>query len=194
MERAATQSGVKPDEDQSAALRFARQAHSGQRRKQNDRPYIEHPMAVAELLTKQGFDGPIVVSAFLHDTVEKTEVPQSEIESRFGPGVAAVVAALSEDGAVEGYAERKHALRAQALGASRDAVIVYAADRLANMRDWRLLGTEQRDRAADRLGTTFTERLELWAEDLEALTALDAELPFLAELEIELRALRGQPG
>jgi (p)ppGpp synthase/HD superfamily hydrolase len=194
MERAATQSATKPDQDQTAALRFARQAHSGQRRKQNDRPYIEHPMAVAELLTEQGFEGPIVVSAYLHDTVEKTEVAQSEIESHFGPRVAAIVAALSEDGTVESYADRKRALREQALGASRDAVIVYAADRLANMRDWRVLGAEQRDRASDRLGTTFTERLELWAEDLEALTALDAELPFLAELEIELRALRGQPG
>jgi (p)ppGpp synthase/HD superfamily hydrolase len=191
MERAATQPATKPDQDQTAALRFARQAHSGQRRKQNDRPYIEHPIAVAGLLTDRGFEGPIVVSAYLHDTVEKTDVPQSEIESRFGPGVAAVVAALSEDGAVEGYAERKRALRAQALDASRDAVIIYTADRLANVRDWRVLGAEERDSASERLGTTFSERLDLWAEDLEALTELDAELPFLAELEIELRALRG---
>jgi (p)ppGpp synthase/HD superfamily hydrolase len=191
MERAATQPATKPDQDQTAALRFARQAHSGQRRKQNDRPYIEHPIAVAGLLTDRGFEGPIVVSAYLHDTVEKTDVPQSEIESRFGPGVAAVVAALSEDGAVEGYAERKRALRAQALDASRDAVIIYTADRLANVRDWRVLGAEERDSASERLGTTFSERLDLWAEDLEALTELDPELPFLAELEIELRALRG---
>jgi hypothetical protein len=34
------------------------------------------------------------------------------------------------------------------------------------------------------------ERLDLWAEDLEDLSANDPEMPFLAEIELELRALR----
>jgi hypothetical protein len=47
-----------------------------------------------------------------------------------------------------------------------------------------------RPRVATKLGTTLEERLRLWEEDLTELTEYDPQLPFLAEIEIELRALR----
>ena len=46
--------------------------------------------------------------------------------------------------------------------------------------------------SGERLGTTLAERLELWTEDVEELHDLDPETPFLAEIEIELRALRAE--
>ena len=53
------------------------------------------------------------------------------------------------------------------------------------------LGSERvREALAGRLGTRLAERLELWDEDLRELTDYDSELPFLAEIETELRALR----
>jgi hypothetical protein len=104
--------------------------------------------------------------------------------------VARIVEALSEDPSIETYAERKRALRRRALEGGRDSAILYAADRLANMRDWRALRAEERHRAAKRLGTTLEERMELWQEDLEELHELDSELPFLEEVEVELRAMR----
>jgi GTP diphosphokinase / guanosine-3',5'-bis(diphosphate) 3'-diphosphatase len=176
----------------TTALRFARRAHLGQHRKQTHEQFVEHPIAVANLISDAGFDGPILAAAYLHDVVEKTAVTPSEIRERFGGEVAEVVEALTDDDSVEGYGERKRALRRQVMDSSRDSVLIYAADRVANMRDWRKVAPEHREEIGARLGTTLEERLELWAEDLEDLSAHDPELPFLAGIELELRALRSE--
>lgn len=182
----------KTDSDSvTAALRFARRVHLGQHRKQNDEQFVEHPIAVARLLAERGFDGPIMSAAYLHDVVEKTEVQSDEIRARFGPRVAELVDALSEDPDVEDYCERKRALRAQVLSFDRDAVVIYAADRVANLRDWVAAPREERNAIAARLGTRIEERFDLWDEDLRDLTAYDEDLPFLPEIEIEIRTLRG---
>ena len=173
------------------ALRFARRAHLGQYRKQTHEQFVEHPIAVARLLAEAGCDDEVLVAAYLHDVVEKTEIELAEIRERFGPQVADIVEALSEDEAISDYAERKRALRRRVLGADRAAILIYAADRVANMRDWHRVPSEDRAQIGTRLDTTVDERLELWEEDLEDLTRLDSELPFLAEIELELRELRG---
>ena len=176
------------------ALRFARRAHLGQHRKQTHEQFVEHPIAVANLISEAGHDGPILAAAYLHDVVEKTEVEPSEIRERFGAEVAEVVEALTDDDSVEGYGERKRALRRQVIDSGRDSVLIYAADRVANMRDWRKVAPQQREEIGARLGTTLEERLDLWTEDLEDLSAHDPEMPFLAEMELELRALHTEAG
>jgi (p)ppGpp synthase/HD superfamily hydrolase len=173
----------------TAALRFARRVHLGQHRKQTYEQFVEHPIEVARLLSEQGLDGPILAAAYLHDTVEKTPVEIEELRERFGPEVAALVDSLSDDPEIEDYAARKRALRTKVLAAGDSAVLIYAADRLANMRDWHSLPCERRDACAARLGTNLTERLELWSEDLEGFSQLDHPVPFLSEMELELQAL-----
>jgi (p)ppGpp synthase/HD superfamily hydrolase len=50
---------------------IAEQAHDGQKRKGNGRPYIEHPRAVAEKLRSRGHTEPAMLeAALLHDVVE----------------------------------------------------------------------------------------------------------------------------
>jgi (p)ppGpp synthase/HD superfamily hydrolase len=176
----------------TTALRFARRAHLGQHRKQTHEQFVEHPIAVASLLSETGLSGSILATAYLHDVVEKTEVEPGEIRQRFGSAVAGVVDALSEDASLDDYVERKRALRRRVIGSSRESVLIYAADRVANMRDWRKVAPEERDEIGRRLGTTFQERLDLWAEDLAELSAYDPNLPFLTEMELELRALRSE--
>ena len=80
------------------AISVARRAHAGQGRETGcgEIPFIEHPIAVAELLKESGFDGPIISAAYLHDVVEKTDVKLDEIRERFGPDVAILVDFLSE--------------------------------------------------------------------------------------------------
>jgi GTP diphosphokinase / guanosine-3',5'-bis(diphosphate) 3'-diphosphatase len=175
-----------------AALRFARRLHLGQHRKQTGEQFVEHPIAVANLLTESGYDGPIISAAFLHDVVEKTDVELDEIRERFGPGVASLVDYLSEDPEIDGYGARKRALRKRVLVSRGDSVIIYAADRVANMRDWRKVAPENRPACGERLGTTLEERLALWQEDLEELHDLDPETPFLGEIQSELDALRAE--
>lgn len=175
------------------ALRFARRMHLGQRRKQTDEQFVEHPIAVAELLAEAGCDERLLTAAYLHDVVEKTQVELEEIELRFGTEVASIVDAVSEDEAIRDYGERKRALRAQVLEADRAPILIYAADRVANLRDWATIPPERRERVAERLGTSLPERIELWDEDLAELRALDPELPFLTEIEEGLAAVRPTP-
>src|SRR4051812_32169502 len=145
-----------------SALRFARRVHLGQYRKQTGEQFVQHPIAVAQLLSDAGYDGALIAAAYLHDVVEKTDVNLDEIRERFGPDVAAMIDCLSEDPAIAGYGERKRALRHGILEAGGDPVIIYAADRVANMRDWLRVAPEDRPACGERLGTTLDERLQLW--------------------------------
>jgi GTP pyrophosphokinase len=172
------------------ALRFARRVHRGQRRTQTFEPFVEHPIAVAGLLSDSGVEGPLLAAAYLHDVVEKAPVEVEEIRERFGPQVADIVEALSDDPSIEAYGGRKRALRRSVLAAGEGPTLIYAADRVANMRDWRGIDPADREACATRLGTTLAERLDLWQEDLAELSAADPGLPFLAEIEADLRALR----
>lgn len=176
----------------TSALRFARRVHLGQYRKQTGEQFVEHPIAVANLLEESGYDGPPIAAAYLHDVVEHTDVELDEIRERFGPAVADLVDRLSEDPEIDGYAERKRALRRGILESGDDTVAIYAADRVANMRDWHRVAPEDRPACGERLGTTLDERLELWTEDLEELHDRDPQTPFLGEIETELTALRAE--
>jgi GTP pyrophosphokinase len=174
------------------ALRFARRVHLGQHRKQTGEQFVQHPIAVADLLMQSGYEGPMISAAYLHDVVEKTDVELDEIRDRFGPDVAALVDCLSEDPEIDGYGARKRALRQRILESGGDSVIIYAADRVANMRDWHKVAPDDRPACGERLGTTLQERLELWQEDVEELHETDPEMPFLGEMQTELEALRAE--
>jgi len=178
----------------TSALRFARRVHLGQYRKQTGEQFVEHPIAVAQLLSDAGYDGSLIAAAYLHDVVEKTDVSLDEIRERFGPNVAAMIDCLSEDPDIDGYSERKRALRHGILESGGDPVIIYAADRVANMRDWLKVAPEDRPACGERLGTTLEERFQLWTEDLEELHDLDPELPFLSEIEADLGELKAATG
>ena len=174
----------------TAALRFARRVHLGQYRKQTYAQFVEHPIAVAHLLAGAGYDGPVLAAAYLHDVVEKTPVEIEEIRERFGPRVAKLVEALSDDPAIAAYAARKRELRSRVLGAGEAAAVIYAADRISNIADWRTIAPGEREACAARLGTTLDERLSLWEEDCAELRSGYPDLPFVSEVEAEVAALR----
>lgn len=160
MSKVSTRPPTQDDSDLAvSALRFARRVHLGQYRKQTGEQFVEHPIAVARLLSDSGYDGSLIAAAYLHDVVEKTDVELDEIRERFGPSVADLVDQLSEDPDIDGYAARKRALRKGILESGGDPVIIYAADRVANMRDWHKIAPEDRPACGERLGTTLDERL-----------------------------------
>src|SRR3954451_5377501 len=174
----------------TAALRFARRVHLGQHRKQTGEQFVQHPIAVADLLMESGYDGALITAAYLHDVVEKTDVELDEIRERFGPEVAGLVDCLSEDPEIDGYGARKRALRRRVLDAAGGPAIIYAADRVANMRDWHRVAPEDRPACGERLGTTLEERLQLWTEDFEELHDRDPQTPFLSEIHTDLGELK----
>jgi (p)ppGpp synthase/HD superfamily hydrolase len=83
---------------ESRARLFADDAHRrvGQVRKYTNEPYITHPAAVVELLRSIDADAPMLAAAWLHDTVEDTDVTLEELEQHFGPTVARYVSWLTD--------------------------------------------------------------------------------------------------
>ena len=53
------------------AYEFSAKAHEGQRRRSGE-PYLQHPIAVAGVLTSLKTDVTAIVAALLHDTLEDT--------------------------------------------------------------------------------------------------------------------------
>jgi (p)ppGpp synthase/HD superfamily hydrolase len=157
------------------AYELAVDAHCGSGRKGDTG--IDHPTAVAELLGEQGFDQEIVAAGLLHDVLEDTDTDPGEIVERFGAEVGALVEVMTEDASIEPYQERKAEHRARVAGHSAAAPI-YAADKLAKTRSLRNDGGEISD-----------EKLDHYQRTLEALREAEPALPFLPELEENLRAI-----
>ncbi len=125
----------------SRAKRFATQAHRriDHRRKYSAQPYEVHLKSVAQLVSAVTDDAETIAAAWLHDTVEDTEVTLDQIRERFGAGVAELVADLTDvsrpgDG---NRAARKAIDRAHTARASPRAKTVKLADLLDNCRDIR---------------------------------------------------------
>ena len=72
------------------ALAFAAHKHREQRRKNvAASPYINHPIALADVLVHEGgiTDIEVLCAAILHDTVEDTQTTPAELQEIFGPRV-----------------------------------------------------------------------------------------------------------
>jgi guanosine-3',5'-bis(diphosphate) 3'-pyrophosphohydrolase len=120
-----------------AAAAFAADKHRMQRRKDAESsPYINHPLALAHILSREGkiSDPDILCAALLHDTVEDTETTLDELERAFGAEVASIVAEVTNDSSLP-KAEQKRLQVAKAASKSRGAKLVKLADKIANLRD-----------------------------------------------------------
>ena len=78
-----------------AAYRVAEEAHQGQVRLSGE-PFIEHPLAVAQILTDLRLDTTTLAAALLHDTVEDTPVTLERLRDEFGDDVAEIVDGLTK--------------------------------------------------------------------------------------------------
>ena len=64
------------------ALSFAAEKHRNQRRKDSGQtPYINHPIAVADILLNEAgvVDEVVLMAALLHDTVEDTDTDRKSV-------------------------------------------------------------------------------------------------------------------
>ena len=73
------------------AKMWAGMKHKGQTRKYTGEPYVEHPIAVSELVREHGLSETAIIAAILHDTVEDTEATLEEVWELFGEEVAEYV-------------------------------------------------------------------------------------------------------
>src|SRR5260221_4580419 len=82
------------------ALAFAAHKHRDQRRKDAQAsPYINHPIALADVLVNEGgvTDFEVLCAALLHDTVEDTATTHEELVDAFGSRIARIVAGVTDD-------------------------------------------------------------------------------------------------
>lgn len=142
------------------AYRFGAEAHEGQIRKSGE-PFIQHPLAVANILAEMHMDHETLVAAMLHDVIEDTPVAKDRISDEFGTEVAQIVDGLSKLTQIESesHAEAQAQNFQKMLMAMADdirVIMVKLADRLHNMRTLGALGAEQRRRIS-------RETLEIYA-------------------------------
>ncbi len=120
-----------------SALAFAADKHKNQRRKDADAsPYINHPIALANLLLNEAGveDQRVLVAAILHDTIEDTDTTEQELVKHFGKDIADIVLEVTDDKALP-KAERKRLQIEHAAHISRRAKLVKLADKICNLRD-----------------------------------------------------------
>ncbi len=142
------------------AYAIAREAHEGQRRASGE-PYIDHPVAVADILLDLRLDVASIAAALLHDVVEDTSVIKEQVEQFFGTEVAHLVDGVTKLSALE--AQTKEEAQAGtyrkmfiAMADDPRVVLVKLADRLHNMRTISAMKQESQRRNA-------RETLEIYA-------------------------------
>jgi len=119
------------------ALAFAAHKHRDQRRKDAEAsPYINHPIALAEVLAREGgvTDIEVLAAALLHDTIEDTATTTEELREQFGARIADLVGEVTDDQALP-KADRKRLQIERAPALSRGARLVKLADKICNLRD-----------------------------------------------------------
>lgn len=119
------------------AVHFAADRHRKQRRKGADRdPYINHPIAVAEILAREGGirSTKALQAAVLHDTIEDTTTTPEEIERVFGKRVRRFVEEVTDDRKLP-RTVRKQLQIEHAPKLSKKARCIKLADKICNLRD-----------------------------------------------------------
>ncbi len=175
------------------ALEMSLQAHAGAVRDVGDEvPFVEHPLAVAELLAEYELDDELIAAGLLHDTLEYTDLGLASLRERFGMKVAMIVCALTEDLGIEDYEERKRELRERVAATGIDAQRVFAADKIANViaaRDDYVLLQEDVDLGQP---VDLDTKILTWEFDMEMLLAADEHEPLFKLLPKELIGLWDQ--
>ena len=117
------------------AAAFAARKHRDQRRRDaSGSPYVNHPIALANILCSEaGIEDPITLAAaLLHDTIEDTETAEEELRGEFGDEVASTVMELT-DVKWLGKIARKRLQISRAGRASHRAKLVKIADKIAKI-------------------------------------------------------------
>jgi (p)ppGpp synthase/HD superfamily hydrolase len=157
----------------SEALALARDLHVGDWREtgSGEIPFIDHPLAVGELLAEEGFRDEVLAAGLLHDALEYSFIRLSELRERFGTDVAAVVYAMTENTELECYERRKQEVRERVAAAGPDAWMVFAADKLANVAVLREAYAVEGEDVDEDLPVDLDRKILVWENDLEMLFA-----------------------
>ena len=108
------------------ALEFATKKHKGQKRIGGD-DYITHPVAVCEMLKKQGYGEDYQIAGLFHDLLEDTDATEEEILEFGNEKILTAVKLLTKQ---KGYNMAEYV---SAIKNNEIALKVKTADRLHNL-------------------------------------------------------------
>src|SRR5580692_1499128 len=133
------------------AFDFAAEQHKTQTRLSGE-PFLSHPVEVAHLLADMRLDVTALCAALLHDVVEDTKIPLTQIDEIFGADVARLVEGATKISRLDLLApEARQAenVRKMLLAMVNDVrvVMIKLADRLHNMRTLQFLDSEKQHQA-----------------------------------------------
>ncbi|NTU65018.1 MAG: bifunctional (p)ppGpp synthetase/guanosine-3',5'-bis(diphosphate) 3'-pyrophosphohydrolase, partial [Chloroflexi bacterium] len=157
------------------AYQTADTLHEGQKRTSGE-PYVQHCLAVSNILADLGLDAPTLTAGLLHDVLEDTSDTRAQMEKEFGKEVLSLVEGVTKLGqfdhldsqAARSYDERElESLRKMFLAMVDDprVILIKLADRLHNMRTLGVLPDERRQRIAREtleLFAPLANRLGIW--------------------------------
>ena len=118
------------------SLFLIKKYHSGQKRKGDGHPYLEHPLEVAHILFRARLDPDIIAAGYCHDLLEDTDCQEHEIEEKCGKEVLRIVKAVSNDEELSDKAdwEKKKSKYVESVRAGGEkAIAVSVADKIANL-------------------------------------------------------------
>lgn len=157
-----------------------------------DVPFIEHPLAVAELLAEYEADDELLAAGLLHDTLEYTDLGLGPLRKGFGMKVALIVCALTEDFEIDDHEERKREVRERITATGSEAQRVFAADKIVNVIETRadyVLLQEDIDLG---LPLDLNHKILDWEYDMEMLFEANEHEPLYQRLSEELLGLWDQ--
>lgn len=151
------------------AYEFSSVAHKGQMRDSGEE-YVQHPLAVADILLDLEMDGTAVVAGLLHDVLEDTDHTIEDLRARFGDDVVLLVDGVTKLTQLAFRTRREQQienLRKMFLAMAHDVrvIIIKLADRLHNMRTLRHLPVDRQKRTAEETLEIFAplaNRLGIW--------------------------------
>ena len=119
------------------AFKFAAHKHQHQRRKnETELPYINHLIAVSEVLWEIGkvHDISTIAAGILHDTIEDTNTSFQELEKTFGEKIRSIVEEVTDDKSLPKQVRKRLQIE-HAGDASLEARQVKLADKICNVTD-----------------------------------------------------------
>lgn len=167
---------------------MAVRAHDGQKRKNEDLPYIAHPVTVALMLAHYSFSDEVIAAGAVHDVLEDTRVASAELRRELGDAVADIVEALSEDKTLA-WEERKQQYVTRVAAGPEEVWAVSIADKIQNLDD--LLASLERegDVVWERFNAGKEQKLR-FEEDLLAVFKERWAHPLVAEYESRVQRLQ----
>ncbi len=156
------------------AYAVTEKAHAGQKRASGE-PYVQHSLAVAQILAELRMDVKAIAAGLLHDVVEDTSLTIEDLRQTFDDEIADLVDGVTKLKKIEDQRAGREGLDAQELESLRKmflamfrdirVVLIKLADRLHNMRTVAALPEARRRRFCRETLEIFAplaNRLGIW--------------------------------